>query len=615
VLLVSCSTHDALGPTEVSATPALPSAAAGFIASNAVGSPSAVYVSALPGTYGSALTATVGRSGASDVVRESVRVDLVGGGFDPVRLPAAAGDNLIISIESASHSVAKSSTKVPARTAPTIVRISCATGTIDFPVNAQLLVVFSEPIDPSTVTPKTFALRQGNTLIPGSIKISGDGLVAEFIPSRALQPSVTYSLDVLAGITDLQHDQLAASITATFQTGPPLVTGTLRVTTHTVASPADGHIPQSFQLNVDDSVLATLGSNETIDIPGIVPGAHIVALVGVPNNCSAGLGLSRGAIVGSAFVTPVGFDIVCEAGSNLSGSMAFVSERDGNSEIYSMNLDGSDLKRLTNNPDNDTEPAWSPDGKRIAFVREHGYESSVYVMNADGSNVVLRSTDRFSTSPAWSPDGKKIAYAGLVNGQYAILITDVDGVWDSPVAVGHPTGWNAEPAWTPDGKRISFTSDYYAYDFVYDMWIMDADGSNIAPLLVGNLFYPNERYYYQGAWSPDGKKIATVVCTYAWDNCYPESQVAIANADGTGLRVLKQSSGFSHPSWSPDGATLLYSNKYCRDCTGEIRYVGVNDSREGIVISNAHSPAWRPQPSAYCSVALRLGQLCEEARR
>jgi TolB protein len=67
--------------------------------------------------------------------------------------------------------------------------------------------------------------------------------------------------------------------------------------------------------------------------------------------------------------------------------MAFVSDRDGNAEIYVMNADGSAQRRLTRDPASDADPVWSPDGQKIAFVNGAGQleRSGVYVMNADGS--------------------------------------------------------------------------------------------------------------------------------------------------------------------------------------------------------------------------------------
>jgi Tol biopolymer transport system component len=80
--------------------------------------------------------------------------------------------------------------------------------------------------------------------------------------------------------------------------------------------------------------------------------------------------------------------------------MAFVSDRDGNGEIYVMNADGSAQRRLTRNPASDGPPVWSPDGRKIAFVRvtdDLTFGSEIYVMNADGSGQ-RRLTPRASTS-------------------------------------------------------------------------------------------------------------------------------------------------------------------------------------------------------------------------
>ena len=71
-----------------------------------------------------------------------------------------------------------------------------------------------------------------------------------------------------------------------------------------------------------------------------------------------------------------------------NGLIAFVSSQDGNAEIYTMDPDGSQMTNLTQNPATDTNPIWSPDGKRIAFISDRrGGTGDIYVMNADGSGV------------------------------------------------------------------------------------------------------------------------------------------------------------------------------------------------------------------------------------
>jgi TolB protein len=98
-------------------------------------------------------------------------------------------------------------------------------------------------------------------------------------------------------------------------------------------------------------------------------------------------------------------------GQATSGRIAFYSDRDGNYEIYSVNPDGSGLKRLTNHEAEDQCPSWSPDGKRVAFRSRRNGNSDIFIMNADGSDVrasTTAETDEYH--PAWSPDGKELVF-------------------------------------------------------------------------------------------------------------------------------------------------------------------------------------------------------------
>lgn len=84
--------------------------------------------------------------------------------------------------------------------------------------------------------------------------------------------------------------------------------------------------------------------------------------------------------------------------------IAFTSFRDGNGEIYVMNPDGSEKRRLTNNPANDRSPSWSPNGKKIAFDSTRDGNRDIYVMNVDGSEQKrLTNSPANDGSPSWSP--------------------------------------------------------------------------------------------------------------------------------------------------------------------------------------------------------------------
>jgi Tol biopolymer transport system component len=259
----------------------------------------------------------------------------------------------------------------------------------------------------------------------------------------------------------------------------------------------------------------------------------------------------------------------------ISGKIAFVSDRSGATEIYSMYPDGSQLTQLTSiGGDTVFGPAWSPDGTRIAFARVEWCFgcpwSSIYVVNADGTGLrSLGASGTHSEGPTWSPDGSKIAYWARSSGYDNIYVMNADGSQKTLLISGE------EPAWSPDGSKIAYYKPADA-----SVHVMNADGSGDTRLATGS--HPE--------WSPDGSKIA-----YTSTGSPNGTPILVMNSDGTGQRSLAAKTD-TKPSWSPDGQRITYQRSGTlftanADGTGETSLTG-SVVKNGITVDGNY-PSWQ----------------------
>jgi len=159
-----------------------------------------------------------------------------------------------------------------------------------------------------------------------------------------------------------------------------------------------------------------------------------------------------------------------------NGRIAFVSSRDLFGEIYTMDSDGLNVMRLTNNISPDGSPRWSPDGSMITFQRDVGGNTDIYTMTSTGmSQMVITSDAATDEYPSWSPDGTQIVFDSERDGTGTdIFVMNADGSGVTQLTF-ETTGGNFYPAWAPDGTRIAFTK---TFNGTYEIFSMKSDGTD-----------------------------------------------------------------------------------------------------------------------------------------
>ena len=259
-----------------------------------------------------------------------------------------------------------------------------------------------------------------------------------------------------------------------------------------------------------------------------------------------------------------------------NGKIAFDAiDASGDSEIYTVNPDGTGRAPLTANGVNDFEPAYSPDGQRIVFARTTGapdFDTDVWVMNADGTgetNLAEAANITFTNiAPAFSGDGSRIFFTGFDGTDFDVWAMNADGTGQAPVTTG---GEDLEPTSSPNAQRIAFFRDVRppavpAGEFTNAIFAGPDDGS-AETLLTPINPDPNEVFAEGPNFSPDGSLLTFSRCTDPDEGCFnvpPEIVTRSSTDPSTASPMTEVTSSGANDPWdldpvfSPDGTRIAF---------------------------------------------------------
>lgn len=164
-------------------------------------------------------------------------------------------------------------------------------------------------------------------------------------------------------------------------------------------------------------------------------------------------------------------------GKKITFSMA----REGNVDIFFMNLDGTDFLQLTRHPGVDTNPSWAPGGRSMVFTSDRTGSPQIYRMDADGLNIVrITNENPYNDSAAWNPRHDFIAYVSRFDNDFDIFIMDLQT--RENYRVTRLQGSNEGPCWSPDGEQLSFASNR---DGSWQIYAINRNGTNLRKITSG----------------------------------------------------------------------------------------------------------------------------------
>jgi TolB protein len=261
--------------------------------------------------------------------------------------------------------------------------------------------------------------------------------------------------------------------------------------------------------------------------------------------------------------------------------VAFVSTVDNNVDIYILDLSTSRITRITDAPEKDSSPSWSADGTQIAFESFRDGNLEIYMVSADGSNTIRLTDDPAGDShPIWSPVSNEIAFVSNRFGNADVLLLTPNGSVSTLTTNVAP---DSDPAWSPDGNTIAFRT---SSGELSDLCLINRDGLN------QHCLTPAPSEYGPPVWSPDGKSIAVrargttghgIEVFNIIDNT--KQEMSLAGVEPLGDLV-----------WSPEGARLAFQAQVGGDMELYVAVEGTNEFAR-LTSSAAYDgqPVWTSQ--------------------